>query len=699
MNAYGGWFFSGIFLVLSGCSSVQFSDNKRGTPPTPEKLNNTPVKSNTTDGAAVSVHQASNVRYRNFQDLPDVNVTYQQARKSYETGANKREAIVAIENYYKQFPNGQHVDEAAFTLGKHAFDGSDFSQAAKYYRKVSELEPPSRLRGDAIYFEALSLSQLGERKEALTALSKIDIREVNPSFRAKAFTLWGKVASDEGRWLEATLSYVKARKELPLPAPQKEVELQIEELILNRLNENELSFITREYPIEYPNASVQLKLVSLKLAQGLRSEATAILEGVIASNSPGSKSHQKASELLSRMKSLGDAQVDRVGAILPLSGRQEAVGRAVVDGLQMGIANPDSSREVEVVLGDVGPTEETAKQAFDRLVFEEKVMAIVGPPSGAQAELLSKKASDYGIPYISTSSRPGLVEKGGPFVFRLALTPERQVRALVGYAKERLNARRFAILFPQDNFGREFAAEFFKAVKDFDCEVTAAESFRSGQTDFKLPIRNMTGLSFPAFRRKESDENARLLEEKLGRKPTRNELEDILPPIVDFDVVFIPESAKTLGQIVPALTAALTGQTMPHLMGPATWKSNETLSRAGQYLENAYFVDTWSEERQSRTTKEFVEKFRIKNGSIPSVFAAQGYDIGLAIKLAYGNRGGPSGRDELRARLENLGSIDGALGIHNWDSRREALSELQLFQIKRGAFAHQGGITIKMKDK
>ena len=639
------------------------------------------------------------IRYRSGQDTPEVGKFYQQARKLYDSGS-KREGLVQIQNYEKSYPQGQFADEANFLLAKASFDNNDFETAAKEYQKIADLNPPSRLRGDSIYLRALCLYNLGRRTEALTSLSALDPREVSAGNRSKVFTLWGKTASEEGRWLEATLAYVKAHKEGVGPS-QKDLEALIDELVESRLSEVELNFIQQEYPVDYPAASVQMRLVMLRLASGDRGAALTLLQSVLANAQAGSKNHLRATQYVNRLKSLGDAKVGRIGALLPLSGKLETAGRAVVDGLQMAIAQPTGKGQppLELVLADTGPSDQTALAAFDRLVLEDKVMAVVGPLASNQSELIAGKAVEYGIPYIALSQKPGIVDKG-PYVFRLALSPERQVRALVGYARERLGATRFAILFPEDNFGKEFATEYFRAVADFGGEVTASESYNPDQSDFKVQIDNMVGKAFPHFRKTEAADNLKTLEEKLGRAPTKKELDSAsLPPIVDFDVLFIPDTYKPLGQIVPALTSAFAGYsvTSPQLMGPATWNNRNLLSRAGQYLENAIFVDAFSSERQSRVTKEFVEKYQLKKGTQPSSLSAQGYDVGMALRLAYGNSTSPENRDELRGRLETLGSFDGVMGVHTWDVRRDALSEMQLFQIRRAAFVHQGGIAIKSR--
>jgi ABC-type branched-subunit amino acid transport system substrate-binding protein len=166
-----------------------------------------------------------------------------------------------------------------------------------------------------------------------------------------------------------------------------------------------------------------------------------------------------------------------------------------------------------------------------------------------------------------------------------------------------------------------------------------------------------------------------------------------MPPIVDFDVLFLPDTFRALGQIAPALVYADVRNVQ--LLGPATWRNAQLLNRAGHYLEKALFVDSFATERQSRVTRDFVEKFEKTKGRLPSSFAAQGFDVGSALKQAYSGGRTPQNRDDLRSRLANLGSFDGVMGMQTWDARREALSEMQLFEIRKSNFQHLGGITIR----
>lgn len=589
---------------------------------------------------------------------------------------------------------GKAPEESTLDSGKALLAKQDFAGALKEFAKIKS--SPSKVRGEALYLSAKALNGQGHAKDALSELAKVEVREVPTGIRNEMFLYWSQLAAQESRWLEASLALLKARSELADVALQKDLETQIEENIAVRLGEPELNFLIREYPGEFPAGPVQFRLASLRLAKGQKLEAQQLLSSVLKTVPSGQPLYTKAQQLLSRLNSLDTASALRIGACLPMSGRGEAAGRAVRSGLEVALGE-SSKHTLELVTADCGATPESAAAAFDRLVFEEKVMAVVGPLSGDQADVLADRATQLGVPNITLSPRPGLLQKGVS-VFRVALTPERQVRALVGYARERLGAKNFAILFPEDAFGREFAQEYFRIVHEFGGEITAAESYSPNQADFKVAIDNMTGGGFPSWRAVEQEELRKQLHEKLGetRKPTKAELEaSRIKPIVDFDVLFIPDSYKALGQIVPALLYA--DVSTPQLIGPSTWNSPRLLERAGQYLDKALFVDMFAIERPTSATKAFVNLYQGKKGVLPNSLNALGYDVGMALRLAYGNDRAPESRDELRSRLEALGTFDGALGQYAWNSERETLSEIQLFQIRKGAFHHQSGILIRAR--
>lgn len=679
-------------LLLGACATQPIRRSSEGSSSgstsaemKPVDLPPGPLKDSDADRSAVT--------YRSVQDDAGTAASFLAARERVQAG-QMREAAPALEGYLTRSPNGQYADEAEYYLGRFALSNNDAAAALRRFVRIIRMSPPSKLRGSSLHFAAVASSQLGQRRESLAYLAQVVPAEIPTNQRYALFSFWGGLALQEGRALESTLAYLKANRETSDTDAKRRIGEVVGEQISSRLSESELEFLLKEYPSEPPASDIELRLASLKLAAGDRARAQALLSSVVRRELPGSPLHSKATMLLGRLASAQSVSTGRIGVLVPLSGEQETLGRLIADGLKTGIAKggDGEGKGIELVLADAGPSVETARAAFDRLVLEDRVMAVIGPIGGAQAEAVALKSVELGVPNISLSVRTGLPEIGA-YVFRVALTPAKQVQALVGYAAEKLNAKRFAILFPRDGFGREFATEYFKTVRQWGGEVTAAESYEPDQSDFRLPIENMTGKAFPGFRKTEAEDLVRIGEEKFGRKLSKKELEAAEPaPIVDFDVLLIPDTFRAVGQIVPALMYA--DVTAPRILGPSTWNNSRLLQRAGPYLEDALFVDQFASSRPNASTKEFIDRFQVTSGNSPSPLAAIGYDVGLALRKVFED-GSPSSRDEFLARLENLGTVEGAAGRYVWDSQREPLHEVQLFMIRRGAFAYQGGIQIK----
>ncbi|MEO5668426.1 MAG: penicillin-binding protein activator [Bdellovibrionota bacterium] len=679
----------GLTLLASACTTSMDKFGGTGSGPSTTKVNKK-LEGGKVDSDILKAHGAGstpNVQYRIVTDPVNEAQIYQEAQRAQEMG-DVRQAEKLWGQYLQAAPTGQFVDQVSLRIAKQLFERNDFRGAAQNYSRVALLDPPSRFRGQAYFGWARAERAQGNTPKALELLAKIDFREIPTNQREDAFNFWSSTSGEGGRWLESTLASIKAYWEARDPAAQRAYAQTIREQVDRRLVEGELHFVLGEYPNRFPSNEVRVRLATLYLARGEKSQSQTLLNDVLSSADMNSPIYAQAKALLDRLSTFSQVSGYKIGALLPLSGRQATLGRAVADGLALAF----QGKKVELVLADSGPSKDSLKTAFDRLVLEDRVMMIVGPLSGDEGEMVAKWSVQSGIPNVNLSSRAGLIEEGA-YVFRTAATPEKQVRALVRYSREKLGAKRFAVLFPEDSFGEAFANEYFNSVRMMGGEVTAAESYDPKQTDFKILIENMIGTAFPNFRKNEGQTMLETEQTKLGHELTpRDKARIQLPPIVDFDVLFIPDTYRPLGQIIPALLYADISQ--PVLMGPSTWRSPQLLSRAGQYLNNAIFVDSYASERQSPVTREFVEQFQIKNGALPNALSAVGYDVGLSINKLYSKGSQPSTREELRARLEDLGTVDGVLGKHIWNSNRDTLSELQLFRIQRGNFVHQGSIEL-----
>ncbi|MCB9665616.1 MAG: penicillin-binding protein activator [Alphaproteobacteria bacterium] len=266
----------------------------------------------------------------------------------------------------------------------------------------------------------------------------------------------------------------------------------------------------------------------------------------------------------------GVAQVPgRVGVLLPLSGRFEAVGRQVEEALRRGWTA--AGRTDGLVVADTGGTAEGALTAFTDLVKAKGVVAVLGPLLTDETPSVVDAADDVGVPLVVLSQALDRPDEH-PWALRSWLTIRDQVDRLVAYAMDRRAWTRFVVLAPDSSYGSEAADRFVEAVQARGGTITARETYATDAKDF------------------------RALAVKLARRP-----DEETPPVVDYDAVFVPDKARRVTLVGSALAfeEIPVGVFDPHetgtvpLLGLSGWTSPELVAGGGKYLEGGIFTDVF----------------------------------------------------------------------------------------------------------
>ncbi|MBK7845680.1 MAG: ABC transporter substrate-binding protein [Bdellovibrionales bacterium] len=132
-----------------------------------------------------------------------------------------------------------------------------------------------------------------------------------------------------------------------------------------------------------------------------------------------------------------------------------------------------------------------ARRSVERLVTEDHVIALIGSLLSKTAVAVASKSDELGVPSIALSSKSGITEIG-PTVFE-TLTGEMQVRQLVNVAMNDLGITRFAIMYPNDAYGVEYANLFWDEVLARGGTISGAQTYEPNQTDFSAPIQRLVG--------------------------------------------------------------------------------------------------------------------------------------------------------------------------------------------------------------
>jgi len=181
---------------------------------------------------------------------------------------------------------------------------------------------------------------------------------------------------------------------------------------------------------------------------------------------------------------LAPGQPPSVALLLPLSGRQQAAGKAVRDGfLAAYLERPEAAPRVLVYdtaeLG-VGPAYERA--------LTDGAQFVIGPLTKDDVAALA--AGQLAVPTLALNSFSG--ESPPPFLFQFSLDPEQEAREV---------ARRIAAdglshgiaLFPRSAWGERLSAAFTSELQSTGVTLTGSQFYDPGTRDFSGPLRGALG--------------------------------------------------------------------------------------------------------------------------------------------------------------------------------------------------------------
>jgi branched-chain amino acid transport system substrate-binding protein len=353
--------------------------------------------------------------------------------------------------------------------------------------------------------------------------------------------------------------------------------------------------------------------------------------------------------------------VIKVGVIAELTGSIPAVGASCKNAALLavkeindagGIELGGKKYKIELAIEDSAARPDQAAAVAQKLITQQKVVAIVGPNSSGNAIPASEIAETMKVPLItpwSTEPKTTINQKTGKpkeYAFRACFTDVFEGQALGKFASETLKKQKAAVLYDVGSDVLKSQAELFRA--SFEAaggKTVAFESYTSGDKDFSAQLTKI------------HDANPDI----------------IFLPSYYTDVPMQVQQAYRLGIKVPFL-------------GSDAWSTPELIKMCGKDCEGFYFMNHYSPETKNPMTKKFADAYKAMHGSVPDDIAALTYDsfglLAQAIKAA-GKADAKAIRDALAAIREYKG-VTGEMQFQagSGDPRKGAV----IMQIKDGKF-------------
>lgn len=480
-----------------------------------------------------------------------------------------------------------------------------------------------------------------------------------------------------GDYMQALKESVSLSVSAPTPQEQESFRLKSIEIVEGKLTQDQLEKVARDSDYGFSRGYALYRLGENSLEERDKDRAKKYFSSV-SEFLPGSDLAIRAQDILSQLESSKMVESKAIGVVLPLTGKNAAVGQKALRGVEMGLGLnlPGSGFHLAIMDSEGNP--DSARRGVERLVKEDNVIAIIGSLLSKTAPAVASKADELGVPTIGLSQKSGLTEVGNN-VFRDALTSEMQVRYLVRTAMQDYGMKRFAIVYPNDPYGVEYTNLFWDEVLARGGTVTAVQVYNPKETDFRYPIQRLVGTYYIEGRADEYHMRAKKNAETEKKKSIReSQEEDVLPPIVDFDAVFIPDSAKAMGQISAFLSYS--GVKGVKLLGTNLWNTPGIAKRAGNFANSLIFVDSYLPSMAANS--RFAQEYKAIYNDDPSLIEIQAYDSALILRQLVVQ--GDSTRESLARDLSGLKRFPGALGPLSMTTDREVQRPLMALTVEKG---------------
>lgn len=501
------------------------------------------------------------------------------------------------------------------------------------------------------------------------------------------------------RWL------LKVRDAMDEPAQRKALEAEIREVIEHGLGFVDVRRLVETLPSgEFPRPLLVYKLGRIQYhVRDLRG-AQETLQGYLRDHPSGAHA-AGAQQVLDRIAALASVRPNTVGVLLPLSGKHRNYGKLALRTIELalGIEKGTEGGGVKLVVEDTESDAVVAAQKVEKLVLEDRVIAILGPIFSYAAIPAARTAQQLGTPILSISTADELPQLGN-YVFRNALTNRAQVEALVDYAMDIRGMKTFAILYPRHPYGEEMLELFWEAVEARKGEIRGVESYAVGDTTFTWQVKRLVArdqLKLRAdFRRAERECEEQ--PDSYRRARCKSDVKKNLKPIVDFDGLFIPDYPRT----IPMVTAALAFEdiiveTNPRrlriiektlgrkvkpvtLLGGSGWNSESVPERSGRNVENAVFTDGFFAEADDKLVAEFVTTYQKAHRRTPRLYPEALFWDSTRLLASVLKSAQPGSREALRAALSAVTDFPGVTGEVSFGGGNDAIRPVRILTIENG---------------
>ncbi|MHB8072192.1 ABC transporter substrate-binding protein [Desulfosporosinus fructosivorans] len=352
----------------------------------------------------------------------------------------------------------------------------------------------------------------------------------------------------------------------------------------------------------------------------------------------------------------------KIGFLGAKTGDVAIYGLNTLKGLNMAIAelNKDGvlGRQVQLVEEDNAGQKDQAINITNKLISQDKVVAIIGDPTTGITRVAGSIANTKKTVIISAGATGTNVVEIGPYVFRDTLLDTIAAPATMKYVIQEKNWKNVALITSKNNdYSVSLSKIFSDAIVANGGKVAIEEFIQDKDTDFSGQITKIKAAN---------------------------------PDVIVFSGYYtegalIMKKAREVG--IKAV-----------MVGGDGLQGDDLMKIGGDAVEGSISYAGFSPEQPTPNTEKFINAYKAKyNNELPDLFAAQGYDALMLVAKAIKDAKSAE-PEKFKDTLAATKNYDGVSGTISFQASREPIkTPVYLLEVKGGKFALLKKVPIEMK--
>jgi branched-chain amino acid transport system substrate-binding protein len=348
----------------------------------------------------------------------------------------------------------------------------------------------------------------------------------------------------------------------------------------------------------------------------------------------------------------------KIGMIVPQSGAFKPLGDDMANGFQLYLrlsGNTFAGRQVELVSVDEGETADSGKAAVDKLVKQEKVLAISGVVNPQVILAIKDMVEAAQVPLIGSNASPGALQ-GAKYIWRTSFVASEPSTALAHWVAEHTSGTVAVVAgdYPGD---KEEVKAFISAFKD-------ARGTSSTPVYTPLQMKDFTSVLQAV---KASTANAMFC-------------------------YYTGQSAVDFVKSVKQVNFPANFQ----IFAPGALTEGFAVKAEGDAAKGILTSLNYSPDLNNGANRRFVAEYQKLYNTVPSTYAMASYDAAAVLDEAIAEAGADLNPVSLNAAVGRLGQIDSPRGPWQFTQNRTPLQKWYLREVRPDGGVYSNVLTAEL---